>query len=133
MTERFDELYKAWMGDLNKLGKEWHRGFQETFEGYVNSVIRGAFDPDMFMEFLRSSGVDFTGLLGALRGQQGQSATDPYWILGLDKSASDEEVKKRYRELARRLHPDASGTEGTARFFQMVQAAYEAIKRERGW
>lgn len=133
MTEKFDELYKTWVGDLNKLGKEWHRGFQETVEDYVDSVMRGAFDPRQFMEFLRSSGVDFTGLLGALQGQQGQTAADPYWILGLDKTATDEEVKTRYRELARKLHPDVSGTEGTARFFQMVGAAYEAIKRERGW
>jgi len=133
MTERFDELYKTWIGDLNKLGKGWHREFQKTVEGYVDSVMKDAFDPGKFMEFLRSSGVDFTGLLGALRGQQGQTGADPYWILGLDKSASDEEVKTRYRELARRLHPDASGTEGTGRFFQMVQAAYEAIKRERRW
>jgi DnaJ-domain-containing protein 1 len=131
MTERFDELYKTWTGDLNKLGKEWHKDFRAKVESYVDSVMRGAFDPWKFIEFLRSSGVDFTGLLGALRGQ-GQMGADPYWILGLDKSASDEEVKVRYRELARRLHPDASGTEVTSRFFQMVQAAYESIQRERG-
>jgi len=131
MTEKLDDLYKSWMSDLNKLGKQWSGEFQETVEGYVDSVMRDAFDPRKFMEFLRSSGVDFTGLLGALRGQ-GQPAADPYWILGLEKSASDEAVKERYRQLARKLHPDASGTEGTSRFFQMVQAAYEAIKRERG-
>jgi DnaJ-class molecular chaperone len=91
--------------------------------------MRGAFDPRQFMEFLRNSGVDFTGLLGAL---QGQTAADPYRILRLDKTATDDEVKARYRELAHKLHPDVSGTEGTSLFFQMVQAAFEAIKRERG-
>jgi DnaJ-class molecular chaperone len=95
--------------------------------------MRDAFDPQKFMEFLRKSGVDFTGFAGAMKGQQGQTMADPYWILGLDRSASDEEVKKRYNELIQRLHPDRSGTEGTSRFFQMVQIAYEAIRKERGW
>lgn len=131
MTDRFDELFKEWLGDLDRLGKEWSSEFQKQVESYIDTVMKDAFDPHKFMEFLRSSGVDFTGLLGALR-NQGQPAIGPYWILGLDSSASDEEVKMRYRELARRLHPDASGTEGTGRLFQMVQAAYETIKKERG-
>jgi hypothetical protein len=39
-------------------------------------------------------------------GGQTQAAFDPYQVLGLDQSASDEEVKKRYRELLFKLHPD---------------------------
>ena len=33
--------------------------------------------------------------------------SDPYSILGISKNATDEEVKKAYRELARKYHPDA--------------------------
>jgi len=66
-----------------------------------------------------------------MKGQE-QTAVDPYRILGLDRSASDEEVKKRYRALAHKLHPDTSGEKGTECFFHMVQAAYELIRRERG-
>ncbi len=32
--------------------------------------------------------------------------TDPYKVLGIDPKASDEEVKKAYRELAKKYHPD---------------------------
>ena len=32
---------------------------------------------------------------------------DPYSILGVSRNATDDEVKKAYRELARKYHPDA--------------------------
>lgn len=33
---------------------------------------------------------------------------DPYQVLGLTRSASDEEIKKAYRKLSRKYHPDAN-------------------------
>ena len=33
---------------------------------------------------------------------------DPYSILGISRDASDEEVKKAYRKMSRKYHPDAN-------------------------
>lgn len=67
------------------------------------------------------------------------SSTDSaYKILEIDKSASDDEVKKAYRKMAKKYHPDklqGLGEEhlkGAQEKFQSIQAAYESIKKERG-
>ena len=93
---------------------------QEETHGYLNDQLAG---------LVKSMGIDLSQLKGMARGQ---SAFDPYRILGLDRSASDEAVKKRYRELLRQLHPDTAGVEGTAFLLQMVLGAYEMIRKERG-
>ena len=36
--------------------------------------------------------------------------TDPYIVLGVKPDASDEEIKRAYRELARKYHPDIKTT-----------------------
>jgi len=56
---------------------------------------------------------------------------DPYMILGLNRDATDEEVKSRFRELARLLHPDTSAVKGTSFLFQLVNLAYNMIVREK--
>ena len=62
----------------------------------------------------------------------GKAGIDPYRVLGLDREASDEEVKKRYRQRLRQFHPDTAGP-GMEFHLQLVMMAYELIKRERGW
>jgi hypothetical protein len=56
---------------------------------------------------------------------------DPYRTLGLTPDASLDEVKRAYRELAKRYHPDRAGDEETSRFLA-IQAAYEALVHGRG-
>ena len=54
---------------------------------------------------------------------------DPYKVLGLNRDASDEDVKRAYRRLAKKYHPDLNpGDKEAARRMQEVNAAYEQIK-----
>ena len=54
---------------------------------------------------------------------------DPYKVLGVSPDASDEEIKRAYRQLAKKYHPDLNpGDQEAARKMQEVNAAYEQIK-----
>lgn len=63
---------------------------------------------------------------------------DPYRVLGLDRSATIEEVKRRYLELSAKYHPDKVSHLGKElidlahRKFVEVSKAYEEVLRERG-
>ena len=56
---------------------------------------------------------------------------DPYKVLGISSDATDEEVKKAYRELSRKYHPDANANNPLKDLaeekFKEVQAAYSQI------
>src|SRR3954454_19962340 len=54
-------------------------------------------------------------------------ATDYYGVLGLARGASDNDIKKAYRRLARDLHPDVNPDPGAKERFQEVSKAYQAL------
>lgn len=55
-------------------------------------------------------------------------STDPYSILGVSRSASDDEIKKAYRRKAKALHPDQHpGDETKAEAFKKVSSAYDIL------
>lgn len=60
---------------------------------------------------------------------------NPYQILGVSPNASDDEVKKAYRTLSRKYHPDANvnnpNKEQAEEMFKKVQQAYDQIMKER--
>lgn len=65
-------------------------------------------------------------------------ADSAYKMLEITKSATDSELKKAYRKMAKKYHPDKlqdlgdEHKKGANEKFQKIQAAYEQIKKERG-
>ena len=60
---------------------------------------------------------------------------NPYDILGVAPSASDDEIKKAYRSLSRKYHPDANigkpGEKEAEEKFKQIQQAYTQVMKER--
>ena len=53
---------------------------------------------------------------------------NPYQILGVDKKATPEEIKKAYRKLARQYHPDRNpGDAAAEEQFKKISAAYDVL------
>jgi molecular chaperone DnaJ len=57
----------------------------------------------------------------------GMSKRDYYEVLGIERSATKEEVKKAYRKLARKYHPDVNKAEDAEAKFKEVQEAYDIL------
>lgn len=52
---------------------------------------------------------------------------NPYDVLGVSKDASDDEIKKAYRKLSKKYHPDLNHEEGAEKKFKEVNEAYEIL------
>lgn len=71
--------------------------------------------------------------------QYERAGYDYYGVLGVDRNATDQEVKRRYKELVKIYHPDKlinmpeSFRKDAEDKFKMVNEAYKEIKRERGF
>lgn len=71
-------------------------------------------------------------------GKTYRAPSSPYEVLGVDPNADNEEIRRRYRELAARYHPDRFSTMDDEDFknlaaekFKALQAAYEELQRFR--
>lgn len=60
---------------------------------------------------------------------------DPYQVLGVSRNASEEEIKKAYKALSRKYHPDANinnpNKDQAEEMFKEIQQAYQQIMKER--
>ena len=102
--------------------------FQEEMRGYLNDLMKGVLDPSKIMGFIKAMGFDPSKLPGMMGQQPG---FDPYRVLGLEKTASDNEVKQRYRTIIFKIHPDKAGQEMTF-LTALINLAYQSISKERG-
>lgn len=59
------------------------------------------------------------------------SKRDFYDVLNIDKDASKDEIRKAYRKLARKYHPDVNKEEGAEEKFKEVKEAYEVLSDEQ--
>lgn len=54
-------------------------------------------------------------------------AEDPYKILGVQKSATDDEIRRAYLKLVKELHPDVNPSKAAEERFKMVTGAHEIL------
>mmetsp|Transcript_26983 Transcript_26983/g.58736 ORF Transcript_26983/g.58736 Transcript_26983/m.58736 type:complete len:391 (-) Transcript_26983:194-1366(-) len=63
------------------------------------------------------------------------NASTHYEALGVEQDTTDKDIKKAYRKLVMKLHPDKDPSEGAAARFQLIQKAYDilsdAVKRRK--
>ncbi len=81
-------------------------------------------------------------VMDSMRGRYGakKSSSRSYSVLGLESSASDDEVKKAYRKMVNEYHPDKIASKGlpeeftkfASEKFREIQDAYDEIRKSRG-
>jgi DnaJ like chaperone protein len=124
----------------------------EGDEGFLIDVLEGMFHIAVADSFVHERELAFLTRLGEIfrldqrtfdrvaAGFIRRSGPDPYRILGVLNTATDDEIKRAWRKLARENHPDRHVAHGlpaemmailTDRL-QQINAAYEAIRLERG-
>jgi DnaJ like chaperone protein len=84
------------------------------------------------------STAEFASMHAMHGGKGGGSSTNDYQVLGIQQNATNDDIKKAYRKLVVKNHPDKVAHLGEAHVeaakqkFQKIQTAYSNIKKERG-
>lgn len=92
--------------------------------------------------YLNLSAMDYRTIAAMFGGSATSAAvnsTKAYEILGIDRNATEEDIKKTYRQLALKYHPDRVTHLGedvrksAEEKFKKIQEAYEIVKKEKGF
>lgn len=125
MDNRLDKVFQKVMEELQSSINQATIHLREGILAYLSNNI----DIRELLKMVEGMGIP--NIAGILQGNI--PGFDPYKILGLEKTATNEEVKERYHSLLHKLHPDTSGVKGTEFLTQMIVTAYNIIARERQW
>ena len=104
--------------------------FQRRLENYAQSTSSS----------YSSSGAYSNGSANNNRAAPSNAIADPYPVLGVSVTASDKDIKLKYRKLVREHHPDIISAAGKSKVLidqataklARINAAYDQIQRERG-
>ena len=103
-----------------------------SMNNYLNSKKRQELSYNEFVQMVEAGEVD------SMLNLKGESLADAYKVLEIEPSATDEEVRKAFRQLALKHHPDRVATLGedvrraAEEKFQQINNAKERIYKARG-
>jgi DnaJ like chaperone protein len=136
--------YDAYARQLASLFKDKPEALEDVMDGLFHIAKADNVVADSELEYLRSV-ADIFGFsaddFGRIQARHMEpEKTDPYVVLGLERSATDDEIKRSYRRLVRDNHPDkliargvpAEAVEIANRKVAAINAAYDQIEKERG-
>lgn len=134
--------FETYARQIARLFEAQHTILEDVLDGLFHiAKADNAFHPGehgFLREVARIFGFDDKDF-ARIRARHVTMADDPYLILGLTRAASEEEIRRRYRELVRQYHPDRHIAAGmpeemigiaTARL-QKVNEAYDRIMKEK--
>jgi len=122
---------------LKKIGKFIHISKKRFY--FIKSKVTGeTADEDSFKGNTEENKKATSGQGYQFYQQFFKHAYDPFFVLGVEYTATNEEIKKMYRELVKKYHPDVSMNKseqfrkGAVEKIQEINEAYDSIKKIRG-
>lgn len=121
-----------------RIGRGWGLFFGFMLGAFIDSMYRR---PTIHFTYRRATADDFSGYQKDERNWQPYvdvTLQEAYRTLGIPETATDDEVRQAYRELALRYHPDRAAAQGEAarqeaeKRFREITEARDIIFRARG-